>query len=331
MSARVRNLSACVVAAATFSVSLVSVLHGARQEPPPPAAAEGQREVHEPQGAGRPAGVPAARGHGLHVGRVGFHLRVVSRAKARRRVRVGKGRQGQQGHGAEDDWVDPRAERPILRRPARGVVRHLPPGEAVSQQRPPRVAAAVRRPARDAEGTLAALPPGTRPPAPRETSDEVIAKYFAAIGGEAAAQKITSAVMRGTATNRSGVSVPVTVWQKAPGRYRITTEAAAAMTRSYDGHGGWMKNGETGRDLHVVERQAVAAQASPWIAARLKSSLLAAPGVPLRANRRARGDHAQRDDFPRRDRIAVVRACLGPARAPPGPAADGDGAPASPD
>ncbi len=123
------------------------------------------------------------------------------------------------------------------------------------------------------QAAQAALPPGTRPPAPKETSDEVFAKYYEALGGETALQKVTSAVMRGTATNRGGASSPAVVTEKTPGRYRITIEGKVASSRASDGTKAWAQNGENGRDLSGVEALAVASDASPWLGARLKSSL----------------------------------------------------------
>jgi hypothetical protein len=123
------------------------------------------------------------------------------------------------------------------------------------------------------QAAQAALPPGTRPPAPKETSDEVFAKYYDAIGGEAALQKVTSAVMRGTAADRAGVSTSAVVTEKAPGRYRITIEAKTASSRVFDGTNVWARNGENNRDLAGVEALAVARAASPWLGAGLKSSL----------------------------------------------------------
>jgi photosynthetic reaction center cytochrome c subunit len=121
------------------------------------------------------------------------------------------------------------------------------------------------------QAAQAALPPGTRPPAPKETADQVIAKYYEAIGGEAVAQRITSAVMRGTAANRAGASFPATVTEKAPGRYRLVT---TPFSRAYDGTKAWTQSGDRVRELGGVELQALARDASPWIAARLKSSFI---------------------------------------------------------
>jgi hypothetical protein len=122
------------------------------------------------------------------------------------------------------------------------------------------------------QAAQASLPPGTRPPAPKETVDQVIARYFDAIGGEAAAQKVTSAVMRGTATNRAGQAVPVVVSEKAPGRYRVAMDTKTPSSRGYDGTVGWMKYGASGRELHGVETQALSREASPWLGAGLKAS-----------------------------------------------------------
>jgi hypothetical protein len=119
------------------------------------------------------------------------------------------------------------------------------------------------------QAAQAALPPGTRPSAPKETVDEVLAKYYDALGGESAVQKVTTAVMRGTATNRAGQASPATVTEKAPGRYRI---GGATVSRAYDGTKAWVQNGDRGRELTGVELQALARESSPWIAARLKSS-----------------------------------------------------------
>jgi photosynthetic reaction center cytochrome c subunit len=124
------------------------------------------------------------------------------------------------------------------------------------------------------QAAQAALPPGTRPPAPKETADQVIAKYYEAIGGEAAAQKTSSAVMRGTAVDRAGASFPATVTEKAPGRYRISIEAKTPISRGFDGTTAWMKNGDTARDLAGIDLLALARDASPWIAARLKPSFI---------------------------------------------------------
>lgn len=125
------------------------------------------------------------------------------------------------------------------------------------------------------QAAQASLPPGTRPPAPKETADQVIAKYYEAIGGEAAAQRVTSLVMRGTATNRAGRSFPAVVTEKAPGRFRITIDAKAPVSRAFDGTKGWVRNGENERELSGVEASAVARNASPWIGARLKPSSFA--------------------------------------------------------
>lgn len=123
------------------------------------------------------------------------------------------------------------------------------------------------------QSAQAALPPGTRPPAPKETSDEVFAKYYDAIGGEAALQKTTSAVMRGTLTNRSGASSPAVVTEKAPDRYRLAIEGKMPTSRVFDGTKAWSRFGDNARDIEGVEALAVGREASPWLGGQLKTSL----------------------------------------------------------
>jgi hypothetical protein len=119
---------------------------------------------------------------------------------------------------------------------------------------------------------MAALPPGTRPPAPKETPEQVLAKFYDAIGGEAAAAKVTTAVLRGTATNRAGVATPGVVTEKAPGRVKVALEGKPATTRVFDGSKAWTGNGDRVRDLDGVEVLNVSRDASPWLGALLKTS-----------------------------------------------------------
>jgi photosynthetic reaction center cytochrome c subunit len=119
---------------------------------------------------------------------------------------------------------------------------------------------------------MAALPPGTRPPAPKETPEQVIAKYYDAIGGEAAAAKVTSAVLRGTATNRAGVVTPGTITEKAPGLVKVVVDGKPPVNRAFDGAKAWTLFGDKKYDIEGVELLALAADASPWLGARLKTS-----------------------------------------------------------
>ena len=119
---------------------------------------------------------------------------------------------------------------------------------------------------------MAALPPGTRPPAPKETPEQVFAKYYEAIGGEAAAAKVTSAVLRGTATNRAGVATPGVVTEKAPGRVKVALEGKPSVSRVFDGAKAWMVNGDRVRDLDGVDSLSIARDASPWLGAGLKAA-----------------------------------------------------------
>jgi hypothetical protein len=122
------------------------------------------------------------------------------------------------------------------------------------------------------QAAQAALPPGTRPPAPKETADQVIDKYLEALGGAAALEKVASVVMRGTAVNRAGQSFPTVVSEKAPGRYRASVDSKPPQVRGFDGTRAWVTAGEKSRDLNGVDALALARNASPWLGGRVKTS-----------------------------------------------------------
>src|SRR6185436_19032235 len=89
------------------------------------------------------------------------------------------------------------------------------------------------------------------PPRPTETLDEIADKYVQASGGRDALAKINSRVMKGTLTTRAGQTVPVTVEEKAPGRYRQTLETKdGATVRAFDGTAAWQQDG---KDLWSVK------------------------------------------------------------------------------
>jgi photosynthetic reaction center cytochrome c subunit len=123
-----------------------------------------------------------------------------------------------------------------------------------------------------AQKEMAALPPGTRPPAPKETADQIFAKYYEAIGGEAVAGKVTSVVMRGTATNRAGAAAPGVITEKASGRVKVAVEGKPAISRAFDGTKGWMAFGDTPRELTGPRLLALSRAASPWLGAGLTAS-----------------------------------------------------------
>jgi hypothetical protein len=79
--------------------------------------------------------------------------------------------------------------------------------------------------------------------------DDVLTKYIAALGGEAALAKLQSRVMSGTLTNRSGQASAFTIEEKGM-KYRETWQSQpAAVSRVFDGTAGWVLIGDRALDL----------------------------------------------------------------------------------
>jgi hypothetical protein len=116
----------------------------------------------------------------------------------------------------------------------------------------------------------AAFTPGVRPPAPKETVDQVIAKYLEALGGASALQKVTAVVMRGTSTDRAGRAAPVVVSEKVPAQYLVTVEGKPTITRGMSGDEAWARYGNAVRDLEGVEARGLARRGIIGLGARLK-------------------------------------------------------------
>jgi hypothetical protein len=112
---------------------------------------------------------------------------------------------------------------------------------------------------------------GGRPPAPKETVDDVLQKYVDAIGGTSAVGKLASAVMRGTATNRAGQASPVVVSEKVGDKYRSVIEGKPGTTRVVNGTAAWTQTGERTRDLNGVQALALRAYPSLGLASQLKT------------------------------------------------------------
>lgn len=93
---------------------------------------------------------------------------------------------------------------------------------------------------------------GQQPPAP--PVDDILNKYIDAIGGRAAVEKLQSLVLSGSMTNRLSETVPFTIEEKVPNRFRQTLETQpAAMTTGFDGTTGWTKRGDQVEDLSGFE------------------------------------------------------------------------------
>lgn len=86
-------------------------------------------------------------------------------------------------------------------------------------------------------------------PAKSPTVRELIQRHLEALGGEAALEKLTSRVTRGTATvvDRGTVG-STTIYQKAPALYLIVSEFPNYGTtrRAFDGERGWAESPDAG-------------------------------------------------------------------------------------
>jgi len=123
---------------------------------------------------------------------------------------------------------------------------------------------------------------GTPPPAPAD----VVGKYVAAIGGDAALTGLQSLAMTGTVTDRFNRSMPFTIEEKAPGRFRETMGADGATTvRGFDGTTGWMEN-----DGMVTDLTGFALQQAARIAGPPADATIADRAESMRAGRPSRLD-----------------------------------------
>ncbi len=120
---------------------------------------------------------------------------------------------------------------------------------------PGQVAAAPGAP----QGPGGAQGPGGRPKPPTETVDQVVAKYVDAIGGRDALAKISSRTRKGTVTNRTGQTSPVTIDEKAPGLYLSAVGGTPPSSQGFNPSGAWTASGNRSRDLVGVEASALAA------------------------------------------------------------------------
>jgi photosynthetic reaction center cytochrome c subunit len=91
---------------------------------------------------------------------------------------------------------------------------------------------------------------GAQPAAPQITADQVLNKYIAAIGGQAAIDNLKTRIMKGTFTTADGRSQNIEIDQAAPDRVRVVfTSQQGTMERGFNGSAGWEKNPRGVSDL----------------------------------------------------------------------------------
>src|SRR3989441_9051536 len=90
--------------------------------------------------------------------------------------------------------------------------------------------------------------PSTTPALP--TADDIFNKYIAAIGGQAAVDKLTSHVAKGTIAQATGNSFQFEPYQEAPEQfYLMVTRPPGPCERGYNGQVGWEKTARGVREL----------------------------------------------------------------------------------
>jgi hypothetical protein len=79
---------------------------------------------------------------------------------------------------------------------------------------------------------------GTQP-----TADDILARYVAALGGQAAIDKLKTRVMKGTYAGANGTTMSYEVDQAAPDKFYVSYSAPrGTMERGFNGTTGWEKN-----------------------------------------------------------------------------------------
>jgi hypothetical protein len=118
--------------------------------------------------------------------------------------------------------------------------------------------------------------PGTKPPDPLPSIDQVLDKYFLAIGGQAARQRISTRVIKlswlrpklvnGGTPNAAmiarGDTWAMEVYQKAPNKYlAVITSPSGIIYQGFNGTTGWVKNPQGQREMNSAELARIARQA----------------------------------------------------------------------
>ena len=101
----------------------------------------------------------------------------------------------------------------------------------------------------------AAAPGGTAPASPSPapalpSADDIFNKYIAAIGGQAAIDKLKSRMAKGTIVQANGNSLPFELYQVAPDKfYQVVTTPQGTFERGFNGTVGWEKTARGVREI----------------------------------------------------------------------------------
>lgn len=98
-------------------------------------------------------------------------------------------------------------------------------------------------------------PSPTTPRPPNPTAEQILDKYYQALGGAAAIEKLQSRVSKGTLINNAGVEIGYELNQSGPNSALavLTTPQAGVIERGFNGTKGWEKTARGVRDLTDAE------------------------------------------------------------------------------
>jgi len=101
----------------------------------------------------------------------------------------------------------------------------------------------------------ATSPPASPSPTPAMPSaDEIFSKYAAAVGGQAAIDKLKSRTAKGTVTQANGNSFQFELSQAAPDKfYLLVTTPQGTIERGFNGQVGWEKTARGVREISGTE------------------------------------------------------------------------------
>ena len=117
----------------------------------------------------------------------------------------------------------------------------------IPSPRPPAAASPVAPGASGAPGAGPQASPRPTPAGP--SADDILNKYVAAIGGQAAIEKIKSRVMKGSVATANGLTGTYEIDQTADKGYELFVTGRGAMERAVSGAAGWEKNQQGLRDI----------------------------------------------------------------------------------
>jgi hypothetical protein len=112
------------------------------------------------------------------------------------------------------------------------------------------------------------------------TADDIFDKYIAAIGGQAAIDKLKARTAKGTIAQANGNMLQFELLQSAPDKfYFLVTTPQGAFERGFDGQVGWEKTARGVREITGSELAGLKAGNSLFALIKLKEQYARPPGV----------------------------------------------------